>query len=442
MGKGIGSVALDLTINKESFSGLQKAVSDVVSGLDPIKLKLDVKGTTEEFNKLSDVIKEVAENINKINTSALASGGVGASTQKAKEQAQAYREIVEAFDRLKHFQQSFEKLDATKDPFGMANALEKLEEYKQKFNETFAANKNKLSDTQIDTIQRKYEVLLETIDEIRAHSIDQSLQKVMTEASKEQAQATKEAAQAQKEAELAEKERANILKSLYKMLRQVRELEDAAKNGAGGTSSQTYTDAHALGDALEDAISRGGVAKDVLAQYNLEQEKLKLTASSSGDALKGMTGAFDGLESRLLYMFSLTNIITQSVRQFKEMFNTVVELDSAMTQLRIVTDNTDAEYASFGKNTAKVAQEIGASTQDLINSTTTFARLGYSLSESGDLARLTAMLSKVGDVDVTSAQNAITAITKAFSDVDTSNIESAMDKMVEVGEILPKITVM
>ena len=45
------------------------------------------------------------------------------------------------------------------------------------------------------------------------------------------------------------------------------------------------------------------------------------------------------------------------------------------------------------------------------------------------------MLSSVGDIDVSSAQNAVTAIVKAFSDeIDIDNIESVMDRLVKVGK--------
>ena len=46
------------------------------------------------------------------------------------------------------------------------------------------------------------------------------------------------------------------------------------------------------------------------------------------------------------------------------------------------------------------------------------------------------MLHNVGDIDVSSAQNALTAITKAFADAGT-NIEASMDKMVVVGNNFP-----
>ena len=73
---------------------------------------------------------------------------------------------------------------------------------------------------------------------------------------------------------------------------------------------------------------------------------------------------------------------------------------------------------------------------DLTDSATTFARLGYSMNESSTLAKYTSMLKNVGDIDVGDAQNAMTALIKAY-DLDVKNIETVMDKMVDVGNNFP-----
>ena len=46
------------------------------------------------------------------------------------------------------------------------------------------------------------------------------------------------------------------------------------------------------------------------------------------------------------------------------------------------------------------------------------------------------------DIDVKDAQDAITSIIKAFDDVDASNIESVMDKLITTGKMLPGNAVM
>lgn len=121
------------------------------------------------------------------------------------------------------------------------------------------------------------------------------------------------------------------------------------------------------------------------------------------------------------------------VRSIRRMVTATIELDDAMTQLKIVTRDTEATYERYLDTVSKTATKVGSSISDLIDSATTYARLGYSLKESGVLAEFTAMLQNVGDIEVSDAQDAITAIVKAFG-VGVDEIESVMDKLVITGK--------
>lgn len=238
-----------------------------------------------------------------------------------------------------------------------------------------------------------------------------------------------------------QKQQENSLKTLYNMLRQVEQLQTKVASGKGGTDSSSYKNLEGLKNEIQDIINK-------IDSFTPEQLAYKIATlgknfastrqefNASGDAIRNLSGSMSRLESKVVYMLSLSNIIMQVVRQLKQMITTTIELDSAMTQLRVVTNNTEAEYASYGKAVAQTAQEIGASIKDLVDSTTVFARLGYSLEDSAGLAKYTAMLQNVGDIDVASAQSALTAITKAYN-IGADEIEAVMDKMIVVGNNFP-----
>ena len=173
------------------------------------------------------------------------------------------------------------------------------------------------------------------------------------------------------------------------------------------------------GKTRSQATGELGVLNKELRNFNTS---LKETNSSSST----LSSKFKEIARHFTYMFSGVRLAMTAVRQVKQMVNTAIELDDAMTQLRIVTQTTESEYEKFGHTISDTAKRIGASTTDLINSTTTFARLGYTLSESASLAEYTSKLSNVGDID------AMTAIIKAY-DKDVSELETIMDKMVVVG---------
>ena len=132
------------------------------------------------------------------------------------------------------------------------------------------------------------------------------------------------------------------------------------------------------------------------------------------------------------YAFSIQHVI----RFMREMVNITIELNSAMTQLKIVTQATDEQYAQYANNIARTAKEIGIATKDLIDASTVYARLGYKLTDASTLAKYTGMLQNVGDIEASTAQSAITSIVKAY-DIDIAGIEDVMDKLVVVGNNFP-----
>ena len=110
---------------------------------------------------------------------------------------------------------------------------------------------------------------------------------------------------------------------------------------------------------------------------------------------------------------SMFNIAGNAVRQ---MISNIVDLDSAMTELRKVTEETDATYEKFLTNAATRAKNLGATMSDVVVATSTFARMGYTLEQSeqlGDAALIAQNVwDNVGSVDETA--NAIISTMKAF----------------------------
>lgn len=81
----------------------------------------------------------------------------------------------------------------------------------------------------------------------------------------------------------------------------------------------------------------------------------------------------------------------------KAMIQNVEQIDSAMTELRKVTNNSEAEYKQFRRNAAQTAVEVGTTQKELINSSADWARLGYSLSDSETLAKVSTIYTNIAD---------------------------------------------
>lgn len=145
-----------------------------------------------------------------------------------------------------------------------------------------------------------------------------------------------------------------------------------------------------------------------------------------------MTSALNSIKT----MFGVTRIVWKIYAELKKMVQASIEVDSAMNTMQVVTGATKRELAEFGETAMKTAKELGAGVTDIINSATTYARLGYDTAESAILSKYTAMLQKVGDIDASAATDAVTAVIKAY-DVDVDSIEEIMDRLVKVGNNFP-----
>ena len=152
------------------------------------------------------------------------------------------------------------------------------------------------------------------------------------------------------------------------------------------------------------------------------------------------SGSFGATLKNALGIGSAAAVTIRSIQTINRLAKDMVEnanrINDSMTQLKIVTKENDEVYKQYGQDVAQTAMEIGASISDLIDLTTTYARLGYSLQESSQLAKYSSMLKNVGDIDVSKTQNAVTAIVKAY-DLGANEIESIMDKLVKVGNGFP-----
>lgn len=151
------------------------------------------------------------------------------------------------------------------------------------------------------------------------------------------------------------------------------------------------------------------------------------TGSTWGARLKG------SLSSISSYI-STTTMIYAGIRGLKEMYQNVSNIDSAMVELRKVTDETDETYDKFLSGTNKKAQEIGTTITGLVSSTGDFARLGYTFEESQKLAETANIYAVVGDEisGVDEATESIISTMKAFG-IQANDSISVVDKFNEVG---------
>ncbi len=91
----------------------------------------------------------------------------------------------------------------------------------------------------------------------------------------------------------------------------------------------------------------------------------------------------------------------------------VYEIDTAMTDLYKVTDETANKYTQFFNSTSDSAHELGRSISSLVEQTANWAKLGFSLDEAEQLAKISSIYANVGEVDDDTAVSDMVTAMKA-----------------------------
>lgn len=174
------------------------------------------------------------------------------------------------------------------------------------------------------------------------------------------------------------------------------------------------------------SMSLDKIHGEILKIYNAEVEAGR-AGRTLWDTLKN--SGFHQIAAQMAGMFGVYDIINV-VRQG---INTVRELDTAMTEVRKVSNATETQYASFRDTVSATAKEIATTNKELLNSSADFLRLGYSLDQASDLAKNATLFVNVGDgVDITEATEDMITAMKAF-DIQAENSIKIVDDYNQIG---------
>ena len=245
-----------------------------------------------------------------------------------------------------------------------------------------------------------------------------------------------------------------ILKQVEIQVRQV-ELAERGSNDAIALQQQKQQLALKMSNWLRDnsaaAKQFGGEIRDLQVQLNncgntagvqqvgrqfdivtAKAKEAGLTALTFGDRIKKQFAQY----SSYISVYSLFMYATMAMRS---MFEQVKAIDSAMTELKKVTDESASSYNKFLSNAATRSKEIGTTIDGLVSSTADFARLGYGFKDAQGLAEVANIYAVVGDEieGVEQATESLISTMAAFKEQqkDISNEDFAMDVIDKFNEI-------
>lgn len=134
-----------------------------------------------------------------------------------------------------------------------------------------------------------------------------------------------------------------------------------------GKLSFTIKDADGKLRNMEAALDATGTVAGTTAK------KVQQSTSMLDKFLSGVGSKW----KELLTYFTARMGVDEIFQQIRQGIQYVRDIDSALTELKKVTDETDAAYTKFLQNMSKTASVVGSTTSELTNSAADWARLNY-----------------------------------------------------------------
>lgn len=189
--------------------------------------------------------------------------------------------------------------------------------------------------------------------------------------------------------------------------------------------------------ALRDGLAAPNASRNV-KELSQQMAELRARAKSMGLETENLIDKFENLFGQHLSTMITMAALHKMQEALGVIYQNVVDIDTAMTELRKVTNLTSEEYDKFMDRASIQAQKLGVSISDIINSTADWSRLGYSPEDAENLATYSTLLKNVGDGidDVNTSSSYLISTLQGFG-LLASDAEDIVNKIDAVANTQP-----
>ena len=189
---------------------------------------------------------------------------------------------------------------------------------------------------------------------------------------------------------------------------------------------------------MMDATASGAkVANSELSRMELRYKQIGNEARQTGKLGLSFFDSIKEQAKKFTQWVSVASVVTKGVQTLREMKDAVVEVNSAMIELKKVSNASDNEIKNYFDEAAESAKRFGSSVSDMINATADWSRLGYNLPDSKQLAEVATLYKNVGDgIDIDSANQSLISTLQGFQ-LEAKDAMNIIDQFNEVANNFP-----
>lgn len=149
---------------------------------------------------------------------------------------------------------------------------------------------------------------------------------------------------------------------------------------------------------------------NLMNKARLVQQTAKVNGKTGDTLLSGL-----GKTAKSMLSFASVGSVLYGVSDaFRMMYQNVLEVDTAMTELKRVTDLSGLQYDNLYSKLTVSAKEYGVQLTDLISATADWSRAGFEADVAAGLAEVTSVYQHIADLDYSEASENLLTAYKGF----------------------------
>lgn len=443
----MGKIKLEAKLDSKSFGEQIRKQLDAISKngkfyVNLSKINIGAGAIADFRRQLNAVINTL--NLDKGTSITLTAEGIGEVKSKLKETAtvtdEAARKMAEFNVQIAAMKKQSKNIDsglgslskgATAEETAQVTALlERYREWQVEF-ETLRLQGVDGSNERREALENEAAAILVNIQRIKEE------REATAEAAKTKAQAASKSEQAAREEELYNVQLNKVNAALISAKKNIESWTSAKTGKSSGSYLELEDEVANLEKLKSELLSTGHAVNDFDSRFGTSSKNIKNASEdikAAGENTKTLSERVGGLAAKFTSWLTVSQIVMKLYSSLKKMVTAVIDIDTAMTELKKVTDETSAVYAKYLDDASVRAKKLGATIADTVTASADFARLGYTLDEAAQLADAALVYKNVGDgiEDVSQASESIISTMKAFG-IEAENAMTIVDKFNEVG---------
>lgn len=456
---------------KVDLSGIVSQLEIIVTKLEEIsatsssfKNGLNITASVKEITELTDKVKILEDELSKLKGSSFGSDKSNISSDMKdafqgdiKNTEDSSAAIKEESKALEQVSDSANEASAAKENFAKAN--KKVKESAESSSDAVkeeVENLKKFSDSELSGMEKDLAKFSARFDGFKikpdnGHSFDTWKGQIsdLDNSIKQYGELVEKVRANGGIVDKEDKDQITNLKNSIESLISTMSKVPQSKRGWNDSSARKL--AEKINKALEDSPNLAKSAQDSLkAYYNelvsgnptrplneIQNEYLKIIQQQRE---LGNTGKnwLDIFKDKKIYsflgqaasMFSFYDLVNVG----KKGFETIRELDTAITEMRKVSDEGIESLKRYQETTFDVGDSVGATAKTIQNSTAQWMRLGESMDRAAESAKVSNILLNVSEFDnIDSATESLVSMSQAYQELDKIDI---VDKLNNIGELI------